>query len=170
MSSSVVTFVAGFLFDLLTMQRIDARLDLAFQLAYLGGLTGLLVYQHREVMGRWTPRGLAARWWRYNVEALHFLYGGLLSAYVVLYFRSSTSSRATAFLLLLVGVMVINEVPRVRGGGYRLRVGLYAFCVLSFLSYFIPLIRLRNHAPRRGVAALVWRHRVAGDSMARAGR
>jgi hypothetical protein len=83
--SSVVTFAAGFLFDLLTMQRIDAGLDLAFQFAYLGGFTGLLVYQHREVMGRWTSSRLAARWWRHNVEALHFLYGGLLSAYVVLY-------------------------------------------------------------------------------------
>jgi hypothetical protein len=138
--SSVLMFVAGFLFDILTMQRIDAWLDLAFQLAYLGGLTGLLVYQHREVTGRWTPGGLTARWWRYSVETLHFFYGGLLSAYVVLYFRSSTSSRAAVFLVLLVGVMVVNEVPRVRGAGYRLRVGLYSFCVLSFLTYFIPLI------------------------------
>lgn len=138
--SSVVTFVAGFLFDLVTMQRIDAWLDLVFQLAYLAGLTGLLVYQHREVTGRWTPGGLTARWWWYSVEALHFLYGGLLSAYVVLYVRSSTSSRPAVFVILLVGVMVVNEVPRVRGAGYRLRVGLYAFCVLSFLTYFIPII------------------------------
>ncbi|MGH9254248.1 MAG: DUF2914 domain-containing protein [Vicinamibacterales bacterium] len=136
----MVTFVAGFLFDLVTMQRIDAWLDLAFQLACLAGLTGLLVYQHREVTGRWTPSGLTARWWPYSVEALHFFYGGLLSAYVVLYFRSSTSSRPAVFFVLLVGVMVVNEVPRVRGAGYRLRVGLYAFCVLSFLTYFIPII------------------------------
>jgi hypothetical protein len=133
-------FVAGFLFDLVTIQRIDAWLDLTFQLGYLAGLTGLLVYQHREVTGRWTPSGLTARWWRYSVEVLHFFYGGLLSAYVVLYFRSSTSSRPVVLLVLLVGVMVINEVPRVRGAGYRLRVGLYAFCVLSFLTYFIPII------------------------------
>jgi hypothetical protein len=139
-SSSVVTFVAGFLFDLVTMQRIDAWLDLAFQLGYLASLTALLVYQHREVRGQWKPSGLTARWWRYNVEMLHFFYGGLLSAYVVLYFRSSTSSRPAVFLVLLVGVMVINEVPRARGAGYRLRVGLYAFCVLSFLTYFIPIV------------------------------
>jgi hypothetical protein len=36
--------------------------------------------------------------------------------------------------------MVINEVPRARNAGYRMRVALYAFCVLSFLSYFIPII------------------------------
>jgi DUF2914 family protein len=133
-------FVAGFLFDFLTMQRIDAWTDLAFQLAYLTGLTGLLVYQHREEMGRWVPGDRTARWWRYNLEALHFIYGGLLSAYVVLYFRSSTAAWPTIFLALLVGIMVVNEVPRIRRTGYRLRLGLYGFCVLSFLIYFIPIV------------------------------
>lgn len=138
--STPAMFVAGFLFDFLTMQRIDAWVDLAFQLAYLSALTGLLVLQHREAAGRWTPGPFVARPWRYNLEALHFVYGGLLSAYVVLYFRSSTSARPAVFLLLLVGVMVINEVPFVRGAGYRLRLGLYGFCVLSFLTYFVPIL------------------------------
>jgi hypothetical protein len=138
--STPATFVAGFLFDFFTMQRIDAWADLAFQLGYLIGLTMLLVYQHRELSGRWTPGGLTMRVWRYNLEALHFIYGGLLSAYVVLYFRSSTSARPMVFLLLLLAVMVINEVPLVRGAGYRLRLGLYGFCILSFLTYFIPIL------------------------------
>src|SRR5262245_55560386 len=126
-------FVTGFLFDIVTMQRIDAWLNLASQLGYLAGLTGLLVYQHWEVTGRWAPGRLTVRWWRYSVDVLHFLYGGLLSAYVVLYFRSTTSSRPALFLVLLVGVMVINEVPRVRGAGYRLRAALYPLWVLSSL-------------------------------------
>ena len=138
--SAPATFTAGFLFDFFTMQRIDAWLDLAFQLAYLAGLTGLLVFQHREAEGRWIPGRVAGPVWRYNVEALHFLYGGLLSAYVVLYFRSSTGARPALFLALLVGVMGLNEVPRIRRAGYILRLGLYGFCVLSFLTYFIPIV------------------------------
>jgi hypothetical protein len=138
--STAATFVAGFLFDFLTMQRIDAWTDLAFQLAYLTALTGLLVYQHRELAGRWAPGRLTQRWWPYNLEVLHFIYGGLLSAYVVLYFRSSTAARPALFLALLVAVMGINEVPWVRGAGYQLRLGLYSFCVLSFLTYFIPIL------------------------------
>jgi hypothetical protein len=137
---AVVTFVAGFVFDFLTMQRIDAWKDLAIQLGYLVCLTGLLVYQHREAMGRWVPSGGIQRVWRYNVEAVHFLYGGLLSAYLVLYFRSSTVARPAVFLALLAAVMVINEVPRIRRSGYSLRLGLYGFCLLSFLTYFIPIL------------------------------
>jgi hypothetical protein len=137
---AVVTFVAGFLFDFFTMQRIDAWMDLTFQLGYLSALTVLLVLQHREAAGKWLPGPLVQPWWRYNVEAVHFLYGGLLSAYVVLYFRSSTVARPAVFLALLVVVMMINEVPRVRHAGYSLRLGLYGFCLLSFLTYFIPIV------------------------------
>jgi Protein of unknown function (DUF2914) len=91
-------------------------------------------------VGVWVPGRLVRRVWNYNLEALHFLYGGLLSAYVVLYFRSSTSARPVLFLALLVGVMMLNEVPRVRRVGYALRLGLYGLCVLSFLTYFIPIV------------------------------
>ena len=63
----------------------------------------------RTPWGRsWRPRGRVAQFWAYNVEALHFLYGGLLSAYVVLYVRSSTLARPAIFLALLVLVMVVT--------------------------------------------------------------
>ena len=122
------------------MQRIDAWTDLAFQLGYLLGLTALLILQRQHETGRWTPSGRLAGLWRYNVEALHFLYGGLLSAYVVLYFRSSTGARPLVFFALLIAVMILNEVPHIRRAGHRLRLGLYAFCVLSFLNYFVPIL------------------------------
>jgi hypothetical protein len=138
--TNVVMFVAGFLFDVLTIQRIDAFTDLAIQLVYLAGLTWLLVLQHRESLGHWAPGRLFQRWWPYNVELLHFLYGGLLSAYVVLYFKSSSGLRALVFFALLVGLMLVNEMPQIRSAGHRLRLGLYAFCVLSFLNYFVPIL------------------------------
>jgi hypothetical protein len=83
--SNVVMFAAGFLFDLATIRRIDAWTDLAIQLFYLAALTMMLIYQHREARGQWKPPAIIERPWAYNVDVLHFLYGGLLSAYVVLY-------------------------------------------------------------------------------------
>ena len=139
-SSSVVTFVAGFLFDLVTMQRIDAWLDLAFQLGYLASLTALLVYQHREVSRAVDGEWATASWWRYNVELLHFFYGGLLSAYIVLYFRSSTSSRPAVFLVFARWRHghqrgATSTRRRVRAASRPVRV-----LRAVFLTYFIPII------------------------------
>lgn len=138
--SGILMFAAGFLFDFFTMQRIDAWADLAIQLLYLVCLTVLLIYQHRESMGLWTPPAPIRRSWAYNVDALHFFYGGLLSAYVVLYFKSSTGARPLVFFGLLVMLMLVNELPAVRRLSHRWRLGLYAFCVISFLNYFIPIL------------------------------
>jgi len=159
--SPVAMFIAGVSFDFLTMQRIDAWTDLAIQGLYLAGLTVLLVYQHRDAIGTWTPPGRVAGAWRYNEEALHFLYGGLLSAYAVLYFRSSTLASSGVFFGLIVGVMAVNEVPRIRRLGHPLRLGLYAFCVVSFLTYFIPIVLGRIDGSVFALslvisAALVW--------------
>ena len=73
------------------------------------------------------------------MEVLHFFYGGLLSAYVVLYQKQH-----------LVAARCVPRLARWRHGHQRgatrtrrrvrLRVSLYAFCVLSFLTYFIPII------------------------------
>ena len=133
-------FVGGFIFDYITIQRIDALIDLFFQILYLGVITGFLIYQYRELRVGWKPSGLLARWWHYNVEALHFCYGGLLSSYVVLYFKSSTGARPLVFFFFLVALMFFNEMPQVRRAGHRLRLGLYAFCMLSFMNFFIPIL------------------------------
>jgi hypothetical protein len=159
---NVLIFLGGFLFDALTIKRIDSWADLAIQLAYLAALTYLLVHQYREGRGEWSPGPRLARAWRYNVEALHFFYGGLLSAYVVLYFKSSSGAKPWVFFGLLVALLVLNEMPAVRRVGHRLRLGLYAFCVASFLIYFLPVVLGRMGAAVFGAslglsAWLVWK-------------
>lgn len=159
--SNVLFFLAGFLFDAVTIKRIDATPDLAVQIGYLSGLTLLVVHQHRESRGLWSPGRWIAKIWRHNLDALHFLYGGLLSAYVVLYFKSTSGVKAALFLVFLVVLMIFNEAPRIRRFGCRLRLGLYGFCVASFLIYFIPILFGRvndwTFVLSLGIAALlVW--------------
>lgn len=137
---NILLFVGGFLFDVATLKRIDSWLDLGFQLAYLAVLTLLLIGQHRDHAGLWRPSGLVSRAWTYNLEALHFFYGGLLSNYVVFYAKSASGLRPLVFFLLLLGLLFLNEMPQIRRIGHRLRLGLYAFCVASFLIYFVPVV------------------------------
>jgi hypothetical protein len=133
-------FIGGFLFDFITIRRADSWADIALQIVYLAGLAGLMVLQHREHLGRWAPRSeRAAKFWQYNVDILHFFYGGLLSNYAVIYFMSSSGARPVIFIFFLAALMIMNEMPQIRRFGHRLRLGLYSFCMSSFMIYFLPI-------------------------------
>lgn len=136
---NLLFFFGGFLFDILTLDRIDAWLDLSIQFCYLAAVAAILDRQALEQLGLWKASGRWEKWWSHNTEAVHFLYGSLLSAYVVFYSKSSTFSRSALFLIFVGVLMVANEMPQVQKLGSRLRFGLFALCLASYLIYLLPV-------------------------------
>src|SRR4030042_1117358 len=138
--SNVVFFVGGFFFDAFTLIRIDSIIDLVLQSFYLLGITLIIMLQAYLEAGRWQPKEWMARLWSFESEIIHFFYGGLLRAYVVLYFKSTSLSRSIIFLVFVFILMLAHEMPQIRRLRSLLRLGLYAFCLISYLNYLFPIL------------------------------
>ncbi|MEJ2182994.1 MAG: DUF2914 domain-containing protein [Nitrospirota bacterium] len=141
----VVFFLAGFLWDSLTLTRIDNLVDNLVLLAYLLLLGGLIVITNLTARGR-PNRPLLERHRRWYPLGIQFFLGGLLSSYVVFYFQSASMGRTSLFLIILVLLLVANEFLENRLENLPLQMSLYFLATSSFLVFFIPVVfKAMNH-------------------------
>ena len=102
----IASFVGGFLFDIVTLGRVDSWLGIGQQIIYLAAITTVLLQMFFEE-GK-PPRRLEAmpavkRWYyQYRTAVVHFLLGSLLSLYTLFYFKSSSLLVSFGFLTFLV--------------------------------------------------------------------
>lgn len=129
-------FVGGFIFDVITLDRIDSLFAIVQQAVYLILAATLMILQILEKMGRYQPQ---FKLWQYNNEALHFIFGSLLSAYFLFYFVSSSLAVSAGFLLVMFALLVANEFPQFQKTGPWLKFTLFGVCIFSFLSYVVPV-------------------------------
>lgn len=137
---SIGVFVAGFLFDLLTLGRIDDLLNLIQQAVYLIALGTLLLFEIRLKIGTLTLSEKGQKFWQYHDLIVHFLFGSLLSVYTIFYYTSASAFTSLLFILLLAGLMLANEFPQFQRLGLPVRVILFSICVLSYFSFIYPIL------------------------------
>jgi hypothetical protein len=145
-------FAAGFLFDIVTLGRIDSWATILQQAAYLAIVTAILVHQRsgtatdlraqseepQEPQEARRSVAVPDLYYKWRNPALHFLLGSLLSSYTLFFFKSSSLLVSFAFLLVLVALLVANELPRFQRMGLPFKFGLLAICYLSFFAYVTP--------------------------------
>jgi hypothetical protein len=137
-------FIAGFLFDIVTLGRIDSWLTICQQAVYLVLVTVVLV-QMLLAEGRPAPDLAAAsrlkRWYyEYRHPAIHFLLGALLSAYTLFFFKSSSLLVSFGFLAVLLVLLVANEAPRFKALGLPFKFALLGLCWLAYFAYVVPVL------------------------------
>ncbi len=135
----LAAFIVGFIYDSLTLTRIDAWLDNLILLGYTLG-AGVLI----AVLGM-VERGRMRNAWVLDHLGLltgvtHFFLGGLLSSYVVFYFKSAAVGKSFIFVGLLVALMLANEFFSDRLRNLKLLCATYFFCCFAFLTFFLPVV------------------------------
>jgi DUF2914 family protein len=137
-------FAAGFVFDMLTVGRIDSWATIGQQGVYLAVImTALLQMFHEQ--GQPAPQPAAMRtvkrwYYEYRGAIVHFLLGALLNLYAIFFFKSSSLLVSFGFLAFLVLLLLANESRRFKSLGLPYKFALLALCWLSFFAYLVPVL------------------------------
>lgn len=133
-------FIGGFLFDVVTLDRIDSLFSLLQQTLYLIIIGVLLVAEAHELFHRLQLPPWVQKMLGYREMAVHFLFGSLLSTYTLFFLKSSSIFTGFIFVALISALLVLNELPRFQKYGLMMRFALYALCLTCFFSYLIPIL------------------------------
>ena len=133
-------FVAGFVFDMVTIDRVDSWLTIAQQTIYLAIVTAVLTQMFFAPEAPSESLSFFRRYYyRYRLALLSFLLGGLLNLYTIFFFKSSSLLVSASFLLLLVALLVLNELSHFKWLGLTFKFALLSLCGLSFCATVVPV-------------------------------
>lgn len=136
---SSVSLIGGFVFDALTLKRVDFFWENLWVVAHLLIVALCIILINRQEEGDMDYKDPArAHFWYINI--LQFFFGGLLSTYLVFYFRSATLSAAWPFLLLLGLAFWANESLKKYYARLTFQISLFFLSLLAFAVYIVPVL------------------------------
>ncbi|MBZ4400484.1 DUF2914 domain-containing protein [Myxococcus sp. AS-1-15] len=132
-------FFGGFLYDIVSLSRIDDKLTLVQSFGYLVILATLLLLEQRYPEGTEPPK-LLEKVWRWREDAIHFFFGSLLSVFMLLLFKSTSGFTPYLFVVGMFALLVANELPLFRKMGPVVRVSLLSLCVTMYFACLLPVL------------------------------
>jgi hypothetical protein len=126
---SAAAMVTGFAFDNYYFERVDHPATHIALIGYIAFAAGAILLIHL-IDSRSEPPSLLKRCHPLLVVGTQFAFGGLWSAFVILYGRSALAAASWPFLILLAATLIANET-------FRQHHSRLAFtCTLLFLALF----------------------------------
>ncbi len=136
---SSLSLIAGFVFDALTLHRADTFFENAWILGHLvliGVFIFLIHIQASESGDEANPS--KKHFWYVNI--LQFIFGGTLSAYLVLYFRSADIFVAWPFIVILILAFIANESLKRYYVRLSFQISLFFLSIYAFTIFLLPII------------------------------
>ncbi len=133
------TLVLGFVFDFLTLNRVDLFWDNFFIVLYLfiAGTSIILINLFEE--GR-LRGGLVGKIYEFLPFVMQFSFGGLFSAYVIFYSKSTSFLASSIFIAILLFLLIGNEFFKKRYQKIVFQMGVYFIAIFSFSIFFLPVL------------------------------
>ena len=140
---AVLSFICGFLFDIVTVDRADHWLAIVQQVVYIAVILAALTQMFfEEGQPQPDPAGLffLKRWYyQYRTALVHFFLGTLLNVYTIFFFKSSSLLVSFFFLGFLVFLLWANESEHFKARGLAFKFTLLALCSMCFAANVVPI-------------------------------
>lgn len=146
-----VFFFGGFIWDALTIGRNVAALDLFIFAGYLLLAAFILFFTSRPsfILADATKLPASLHWLyasRLPYFLLQFLFGSLLSALFILYFKSANHWLAWLMAFLLAVLLIANEFLENHYRRFTLSWALFGLCAMLLFNFVLPFVLGSVHA------------------------
>ncbi|MDO8960807.1 MAG: DUF2914 domain-containing protein [Methylophilus sp.] len=146
-----IFFFSGFVWDALTIGHNVATSDLLIFTAYLlaAGVLLFVMSRPRFILADQAQIPKVFRWffstnWPYL--GLQFLFGSLLSALFILYFKSASHALAILMAVLLGVLLIANEFLENAYRRFTLSWTLFGLCAMLLFNFLLPFLLGSVHA------------------------
>jgi hypothetical protein len=136
---SSISLLGGFVFDAVTLKRVDTLWENLWILGHIFIVTlfiALIYLSEGEEGDEANPS--KKHFWYVNI--LQFFFGGILSTYLVFYFRSSDLFSTWPFILLLALAFWANESLKRHYIRFSFQISLLFLSIYSFAIFILPVI------------------------------
>jgi len=136
---SSLFLIFGFIFDTFTIKRVDTLFENLFIFGYLIIIGVCIILIHlKEHESDSEEKPSKANFWYVNI--LQFSFGGIFSAYLILYFRSADIMVTWPFIALLAITFIANEFLKKHYVRLSFQIGLFFLSIYSFTIFLVPVI------------------------------
>ncbi|MGB6431332.1 MAG: DUF2914 domain-containing protein [Candidatus Acidiferrales bacterium] len=145
---SSLSLLGGFVFDALTLKRIDMFWENLWVIVHLVVAGACIVLANRAASAALASPGTpgpsdatdAHETPLWIVGVLQFSFGGLLSTFLVFYFRSGSLLASWPFLLLLAAAFLANESLKKHYARLEFQASFFFLSLFAFAIFIVPVV------------------------------
>ncbi len=143
---SSVSLVGGFVFDAIFLKRVDLFIENFWIVVHLSmaavGIIGLNIVEKRRTQSAEGQQS-KSRWHFWLIIWTQFAFGGLLAAFLVFYFRSTTFLVNWPFIFILAVAFAANEIFKKHYVRLSFQISLFFLSVYAFAIFLVPILMHR---------------------------
>ncbi len=136
---SSLSLILGFVFDALTLKRVDTLWENAWIFGHILIVGIFIILIHTKEIEKGDEENPSKKHFWY-VNILQFFFGGILSTYIVFYFRSADIFVTWPFLLILALAFIANESLKRHYVRLSFQITLFFLSIYSFAIFLVPVV------------------------------